>query len=497
MNCRQITTFTVNGNAYPKTCEIPVTKEADEPRHLESGVLNLYPQITFQEIEGFGGAMTESSAYLFLKMDEAVRKAALEEYFGKNGNHTRFVRVHMDSCDFSLEEYAAVEDPIADPELATFSIKRDQKYIIPMLKEAMAISKEPLEVLLSPWSPPAAWKTPPKKQQNDLAVYGALFGFEVEPVDYTKPSRCNGGSLKPEYYGAWAKYLVKFVQAYLDEGIPVTMMSIQNESIAATNWDSCVWTAGEQKTFLRDYLYPEFEKAGLTKQVGIYIWDHNKERVLEYAQEILDEETMSMVEGIAFHWYSGDHFEAVDLTKKCYPDKILMSSECCALHEPGKAGITGLFGDPKLPETVETEDAFAYAHDLIGNLNAGMNRWIDWNLIVDKNGGPRHVPSGFAAPMIANEDGTYRKNLTFDFIAHFSRYILPGAKRIGFSKCDAEIEMTAAQNVDGSIVAVILNKTRTDCQYAIRLEGNVIRIRIPAYTLSTIVIEPQQEEKKK
>lgn len=206
---------------------------------------------------------------------------------------------------------------------------------------------------------------------------------------------------------------------------------------------------------------------------------------------------MSMVEGIAFHWYSGDHFEAVDLTKKCYPDKILMSSECCALHEPGKAGITGLFGDPKLPETVETEDAFAYAHDLIGNLNAGMNRWIDWNLIVDKNGGPRHVPSGFAAPMIANEDGTYRKNLTFDFIAHFSRYILPGAKRIGFSKCDAEIEMTAAQNVDGSIVAVILNKTRTDCQYAIRLEGNVIRIRIPAYTLSTIVIEPQQEEKKK
>ena len=108
MNCRQITTFTVNGNAYPKTCEIPVTKEADEPRHLESGVLNLYPQITFQEIEGFGGAMTESSAYLFLKMDEAVRKAALEEYFGKNGNHTRFVRVHMDSCDFSLKEYAAV-----------------------------------------------------------------------------------------------------------------------------------------------------------------------------------------------------------------------------------------------------------------------------------------------------------------------------------------------------------------------------------------------------
>lgn len=489
MNCKQITTFTVNGMAYPEICEIPVTKEADEPSHLESGVLNLYPEITFQEIEGFGGAMTESSAYLLSKMDAGTRKAALEDYFGENGNHTRFVRVHMDSCDFSLEKYAAVEDPIADPDLTTFSIKRDRKYIIPMLKEAMEISAEPLSVLLSPWSPPAAWKTPPKEQKNDLAVYGALFGFEVEPVDYTKPSRCNEGSLKPEYYGAWAKYLVKFVQAYLEEGVPVTMMSIQNESIAATNWDSCVWTAGEQKTFLRDYLYPEFQKAGLTEKVGIYIWDHNKERVLEYAQEILDEETMSMVEGIAFHWYSGDHFEAVELTKKCYPDKVLMSSECCALHEPGKPGFAAMFGEPKLLETVETEDAFAYAHDLIGNLNAGMNRWIDWNLIVDKNGGPRHVPSGFAAPMIANDDGTYRKNLTFDFIGHFSKYIFPGAKRIGFSRCDADIEMTAAKNVDGALVVVILNKMRTDRQYAIRLKGNVIRIQIPAYTLNTLVIE--------
>jgi glucosylceramidase len=488
MDCKQITTFSADGIAFPKQYQLPITNEADEPTHLESDVINLYPDITFQTIEGFGGAMTESSAYLLSKMDAKTRKAALEEYFSPEGNHVKFLRVHMDSCDFSLEEYAAVEDPITDPELNTFSLKRDRQYIIPILKEAMEISAEPLSILLSPWSPPAAWKTPPHKPQNDLSVYGALFGFQVEPVDYTKPSRCNGGSLKPEYYGSWAKYLVKYVQAYLEEGIPVTMMSIQNESIAATNWDSCVWTSAQQKVFLRDYLYPAFREAELNETVGIYIWDHNKERVLEYSRDIIDEVTDQMLEGIAFHWYSGDHFEAVELTRHAFPNKILMSSECCGLHPPGKSGFMGMFGGNKTPETVEFEDAVAYAHDLIGNLNAGMNRWIDWNLLVDKDGGPRHVPSGFTAPMIAGDDGTYRKNLTFNFIGHFSKYILPGATRIGYSKCDDKIEMTSTKNPDGGVVTVILNKNNEDAKYAIRMNGKVIRIQLPARTLSTLIL---------
>lgn len=489
MQCKQITTFSVNGKAYPQETQIPVTLEADEPRHLESRVLNLYPEITYQTIEGFGGAMTESSAYLLSKMDAETRKKALEEFFGENGNHLKFLRVHMDSCDFSLEEYTAVENPIEDPQLETFSLKRDKMYILPVLKEALSMSKEPLSVLLSPWSPPACWKTPPAKPKNDDSIYGKLFGFELPEVDYNTPSRCNGGSLKPEYYASWAKYLVKFVKAYLAEGIPVTMMSIQNESIAATNWDSCVWTAGEQKLFLRDYLYPEFEAADLAGKVGIYIWDHNKERVLEYAKDIIDEATDKMVEGLAFHWYSGDHFEAVEMAGRKYPDKVLMMSECCGLHKPGRVGFMGFGGNGKTPETVEYEDAVSYAHDMIGNLNAGMNRWIDWNLCVDKDGGPRHVPDGFTACMIANDDGTYRKNLTYDYIGHFSRYILPGAIRIGHSRCNDKVEMTAAKNLDGSVTAVLLNKSNEDQEYAIRMEGKVIRVKAPARTISSIIIE--------
>ncbi len=495
MKAKQFTTFSVNGRAVPEICDVPVTLEADEPQHLESGVINVYPQIEYQTINGFGGAITETVGYLLSKMDKETRRRFLEEHFGADGQRYKFTRMHIDSCDYSLEEYAAVKDPVADPEFETFTIDRDQMYMLPVLKEAMEVAAEPISVLLSPWSPPKQWKTPPARPKNDASVYGGFMG--MEPVDYDTPSRCNGGSLKPEYYTPWAKYLCKYIQAYLGEGVPVTMLSLQNESIAATNWDSCVWTAAEQKTFLKDHLYPAFQKCGLADKVGIYIWDHNKERIVEFAGEILDGETSDMIEGIAFHWYSGDHFEAVAMAGELFPGKTLMSSECCALHPPGQSplgamgAILGSFldGGMKSPQTIEYDDATAYAHDIIGGLNAGMNQWIDWNLCVDKDGGPRHVARGFGAPVCANDDGTYRKTITFDYIGHFSRHILPGAKRVGFSRCNDKVDMTAAKNPDGTIVLELLNRTDKDLSYAVRMDGQIVRLNIAGKTMNTVVIE--------
>lgn len=492
MNAKQITTYAIGGKAIVEERILSVTSEADEPKHLESNVINLYPDLTFQEIEGFGGALTDTVGYLYSKMNETDKKQFLEDHFGKDGQHYRFIRMHMDSCDYSLEEYQAVADPIADPELTTFSIERDRTYMIPLLKDAMAMTVEPFSVLLSPWSPPKQWKTPPARPKNDASVYGAGFDLSAftPEIDYDTPSRCHGGSLKKEYYRSWALYLAKYVQAYLDEGIPVTMMTLQNETIAATNWDSCVWSAKEQKAFLKDHLYPVFKEAGLTDTVGLYIWDHNKERVVEFAREMIDDETAGMIEGIAFHWYSGDHFESLDMARTLFPDKKLMGSECCALHPPGKtspfAALSGMNG-PSIAE-VEYEDAAAYGHDIIGDLNNGMNRWIDWNLCVDKNGGPRHVSSGFGAPVCANEDGTYRILLTYHYIGHFSRFLLPGAKRIGHSRCDDKAEVTAAKNPDGSLAVVLLNRGQADVSCAIRMDGQIIRITLPSKTISTICI---------
>ncbi len=492
MNAKQITTYAIGGKAIVEERILSVTSEADEAKHLESNVINLYPDLTFQEIEGFGGALTDTVGYLYSKMNETDKKQFLEDHFGKDGQHYRFIRMHMDSCDYSLEEYQAVADPIADPELTTFSIERDRTYMIPLLKDAMAMTVEPFSVLLSPWSPPKQWKTPPARPKNDASVYGAGFDLSAftPEIDYNTPSRCHGGSLKKEYYRSWALYLAKYVQAYLDEGIPVTMMTLQNETIAATNWDSCVWSAKEQKAFLKDHLYPVFKEAGLTDTVGLYIWDHNKERVVEFAREMIDDETAGMIEGIAFHWYSGDHFESLAMARTLFPNKKLMGSECCALHPPGKtspfAALSGVNG-PSIAE-VEYEDAAAYGHDIIGDLNNGMNRWIDWNLCVDKNGGPRHVSSGFGAPVCANEDSTYRKLLTYHYIGHFSRFLLPGAKRIGHSRCDDKAELTAAKNPDGSLAVVLLNRGQADVSCAIRMDGQIIRITLPSKTISTICI---------
>lgn len=490
MKARQITTFAVNGKPVEEETILNVTLEADEPHHLESGVIDLYPDVVYQEIEGFGGALTETTAYLYSKMKPEAKKQFLEDHFGESGQHYRFLRMHIDSCDYSLEEYQAVADPISDPDFETFTIDRDRKYMIPMLRDAMAMTVTPFSVLLSPWSPPYQWKTPPEAPKNDANTYGGgLLASLMPKVDYTKPQRNNGGKLKKEYYGAWARYLAKYVNAYLEEGVPVTMMSLQNETIAATNWDSCVWTAAEQKEFLRDYLYPEFEKAGLAGKIGLYIWDHNKERVYEYARDIIDETTEKMLEGIAFHWYSGDHFEALGITHEKFPKMKLMSSECCPLHTPGSTGMFAALmgGGPSVAE-VEYQDAVSYAHDIIGDLNHGMNRWMDWNLCVDKNGGPRHVAMGFGASVCANEDGTYRKLLSFDYVGHFSKYIAPGARRIGVSRCDAKVEVTAARNPDGSIVLVALNSNGSDADYAIRMDGKVVRFPAPAKTITTLII---------
>ncbi len=489
MRARQITTYAVHSRAIREETILPVTLEADEPRHLESGVINLYPDIRYQEIEGFGGALTDTVGYLYSRLTPECRRQFLEDCFGPDGQRYRFIRMHIDSCDYSLDEYQAVADPLADPDFTTFTLARDRQYMLPMLRDAMAMTAQPFSVLLSPWSPPWQWKNPPERPKNDAAVYGGLPGAP-EDVDYDRPSRCNGGSLKKEYYGDWARYLVRYVQAYLDEGVPVTMLSLQNESIAATNWDSCVWTAAEQKEFLRDHLYPALEKAGLAGRIGLYIWDHNKERAVEFPRGIIDETTGKMLEGIAFHWYSGDHFEALRIAHELFPDMKLMSSECCALHPPGRT-VTAVAmpgGGPSVAE-VDYEDAVAYAHDIIGNLNNGMNRWIDWNLCVDREGGPRHVASGFGAPVCVNEDGTYRKLLTFDAIGHFSRYILPGARRIAFSRCDDRVDMTAAGNPDGSIAVVLLNRGEKDAHYALRMEGRVIRVNVPAHTVNTLCLE--------
>ena len=482
--------------------------EAGFDHLVENHVIGLYPEFRFQTVEGFGCAMTESACYLLSQMTAEKRRDTLACWFGPEAGKARFIRIPMDSCDYSLSEYQAVADPIDDPELKTFSIDRDRQYILPAVKEALALSGGKLSALLSPWSPPWQWKTPPLARRNDAAAYGGQ-----EAGTAAEPSRCNGGRLKPEYYPAWARYVVKYLEAYLAEGIPVTMLSVQNEAAAATPWDSCVWTGEEEKTFLKDHLAPALRAAGLADRVQVFIWDHNKERMIEHIGEMMTPETEKLIGGFAYHWYTGDHFEALGLLGAKYPDKILMHTESCPLHMPGRVialemDVEELKKKPRAalapeelavleqagdttPAQVDQADAFAYAHDIIGDLNQGMQRWIDWNLIVDQDGGPRHVPGGFAAPLTLNAAGEVIRTPAYAWLNLIMQAVPAGSVRIGKSVYGAAVEAAAVKTPEGRVQALLFYPGKQEEHVYLRLAGQVISAVLPGESLTCISIDPE------
>ncbi len=409
-------------------------------------VINLYPDVTYQKVRGFGGAFTESAAHNYAGMDEEKQKELMTAYFGEAGLRYHFGRLHMNSCDFALGNYTYVED--GDAKLKTFSIEHDRAQIIPMVRAAQAECAGKMEFLVSPWSPPAFMKT--NGEMN------------------------HGGKLKKEYYAAWAEYFVKFIKAYKEEGISIGFLTVQNEPMAVQTWDSCIYTSEEEALFVREYLGPALEQAGLS-DIGIFVWDHNKEEAYQRFKEIVEDgRTRKYVSGAAVHWYTGDHFEAVELIRKQYPDKEVFFTEGCV--ECSRFADSG-----------EVEKAEMYAHDILGNLNAGISASLDWNLLLDVKGGPNHVGNFCAAPIMCDtENNSYEKRLSYYYIGHFSRYIEPGAVRIGTTRYSDTVEAAAFLNPDGERVLVLLNKTEKEAPVTVREAGCGIETVLSPHSIHTI-----------
>ncbi len=439
-----ITTLYENGEKKIVTQHYQASREV---KGVENKVVNLYPELTYQTFLGFGGAVTEAAGYAYSKLSKEQQEKAVECYYGEKGNRYCMVRSHIDSCDFSLGVYSAMTDPM-DKDMISFTLARDEQYIFPLLKAVKEKAGGNIEIMLSPWSPPAFMKT-----NND---------------------KLHGGRLKPEYRRFWAEYICRYIKEYEKNGYQVQRITIQNEPAAVQTWDSCIYSAEEEKEFLRDYLYPALVEHNL-RHIKLLIWDHNKELMYERAKAIIDDITDVMVSGVAFHWYTGDHFEAINLTQEAFPSKELIFTEGCVEYSR--------FG------TNQLENAQMYAHDILGDLNNGMNAFIDWNLFLDEKGGPNHVGNHCDAPiMVDTEKGIFRTNLSYDYIGHFSRYILPGAKRIGLTKYSFELEATAFLNTDKSIVMTALNRTTKDIPVVIRLKGKLIEINIAKSAIVTLMI---------
>ncbi len=413
----------------------------------ENALINVYPDVAYQEIEGFGGAFTEAAAYTLSRISPDLRQAVIDAYFDPTtGLGYSLCRTHINSCDFSLGNYDYTSRA-GDVGLETFSIAHDRELLIPLIRSALLAKGSAIKILASPWSPPAWMKT--NNQMNQ------------------------GGKLRPEFRSAWANYFSRYISAYAQEGIPIWAVSVQNEPKAVQTWDSCIFTAEDERDFVRDHLGPALERDGHGR-VKILVWDHNKERVYERAKVTLaDPAAARYIWGVAVHWYSGDHFEGLALTHDRFPDKKLLFTEGCV-----EKGV----------HLGEWSAGERYAHDIIGDLNHWAVGWIDWNMVLDEQGGPNHVGNYCDAPIIAD---TQANTLTYEssyyYMGHLSRYIQLGARRIGWSRFTDRLEVTAARNPDGEIAVVVMNRRDEAIPFTLRCESKIAQLSSPPHSIMTLL----------
>jgi glucosylceramidase len=307
----------------------------------------------------------------------------------------------------------------------------------------MEASKNNLQFFASPWSPPA-WM----KSNGEMK---------------------HGGYLLPEYRQTWADYFVKYVQAYQQQGIPMWGLTVQNEALAVQVWESCYFTANEEKDFVRDYLGPALEKNGMS-DIKLMIWDHNRGIMYQRAEAAYeDPEASKYIWGTAYHWYVGDHFDNVRMVHDAYPDKGLLYTE---------AGMRGSWGS-----------ANNLAKNIIIDLNNWANGWVFWNLMLDMDNGPRHA-GGLHGSNIVNADletGEIHYNPPHYVFGHFSRFIKPGAKRLPCTSSSDGFIGTAFLNPDGRIAVVIYNQEEVERMCQMWWEEKVIRFTAPPNGLITMV----------
>ncbi|WP_026671723.1 glycoside hydrolase family 30 protein [Alkalihalobacterium bogoriense] len=409
-------------------------------------VVSLNPDRTFQQWMGFGGAFTEAAAYSLAQISPRHRQEVLDAYFDKNiGLGYTLGRTHIHSCDFALENYTYVDE--GDKELASFSIEREWKYVIPLIKEAMAIANEPLTILASPWSPPAWMKT--NGEMN------------------------NGGKLIPEYRQVWANYYVKYIKEMEKAGVPIWGVSVQNEPEAVQVWDSCIYTAEEERDFVKDFLGPTLHKHDLSDK-QIVIWDHNRDVIVERATTVLeDPEAAKYVWGIGNHWYVSEEFENLSKVHEAFPDKHLLFTEGC------------IEGGVKIGEWHTGE---RYARNIIGDMNHWLEGFIDWNIVLDEKGGPNHVGNYCDAPIIVDtkKDVVYY-NSSYYAIGHFSRFIKRGAVRIEVDSNVPNISIIAFKQQD-EIVVVVLNETDKNEKLMFSIDEESAEVIVTAHSIVTYVI---------
>lgn len=445
----------------------------------EKVTIEIFPDKTFQKITGFGGSFTEATCHLLSNLSETNREKVLNAYFNENESNYSLTRTTIGSCDFSLNHYSYA--PVSgDKELNHFSIAHDQKEMIPMIKQAQKISKNGFRIIASPWT------SPPWMKDNQHWV---------------------GGKLLLEHYPTYARYFEKYLTAYKKEGIDIWGITPVNEPHGnGNNWESMLFSPKEMTDFVEFHLGPHLE-ASSWGHVKILGYDQNRAGLKEWIDEMYrSTNAAKYYAGTAIHWYEStyDYFpEALDYAYSKVKGKHLIQTEACIDAEVPhwreddwywQKEATDWGWDWASPADKHLHPKYApvhrYATDIIGCLNHGVDGWIDWNMVLDRQGGPNWFKNWCIAPVIADtaSDEVYFTPLYY-VMKHFSKFIRPDAKRIAWQKnTKDEIMTTAVLNSDKSIAVLLFNPTTTDKSVKIKLDKKSAAVHLPAETLQTIII---------
>ena len=411
----------------------------------ESRSIKVDKNLTRQSILGFGGAFTEASASIYDQLETDKKNEIIQAYFGDSGNQYNMGRTHINSCDFSLGNYALCEQE--DRKLTDFSIERDKKMLIPFIKEALNKASSPIFLMASPWSPPPWMKT--NDQMN------------------------HGGKLKEEFQDTWAEYYCKYIEFYERDGVPIWGISVQNEPEAVQTWDSCIYTGEEERDFIKNFLGPALERNKYLDK-KLVIWDHNRDVMVERSRAVLsDPDAAKYVWGTGFHWYNGDHFDEVQKVHDEFPDKELIFTEGC--QEGGPHNGSWDLGE-------------RYATSIINDLNRYTVAWIDWNLLLDERGGPNHVGNYCSAPIIVNtktQELLYQSS--YFYLGHFSRFFNRGDKIIECENTSNQLLSLSGINKNARLTTTIMNKEEDSIPFLYDSGSDKKSYLIPPRSIITII----------
>ncbi len=419
------------------------TSNLNLPTNKKAVPIRLNMQTKYQKMIGFGGAFTESACYNLYRVNKDVREKALELYFDPvKGIGYTLGRVSIHGCDFSLSSYTYIEE--GDKDLKTFDISRDFNYVIPTIRQAEKFAGQSIKLLASPWTPPAFMK------------------------DNNSPIK--GGHLLPDYRDAWANYYVKFIDKYKEAGMDIWGVTIQNEPAAVQRWDSCIFSAEEERDFLKNHLGPILKKSE-HKDVNILVWDHNRDVIVDRVKPIfLDPEAAQYAWGTGFHWYVSEAFENVGKVHELFPDKGLLFTEGCI-----EMGV----------HLNDWSTGERYARNMFGDIANYCEGYIDWNLFLDETGGPNHVNNLCDAPIIID---IFPEKLILEssyyYIGQISKYVKPGAFRVEAAINHPFIKVLAFENPNKEEVVILLNETDKEDIVSI----NELTYQVLPHSIMTVIL---------